>query len=106
MDIILPMFTVKISREGSASAPSSTKAGAALLAKRQTLTLDGQIYAMSDLPHFARDTLISFRFVEARLQQLQGELSVSRTAHVACVRALTTELDQMPGTLPAITPPP
>jgi hypothetical protein len=68
--------------------------------------LDGLLYALDELPHFARDTLISLRFVEGRLQQLRGGFSVSQTAHVAYVRALTAELDQMPDTRPAITPPP
>lgn len=66
---------------------------------QQTLTLDGQIYAMSDLPHVARDTLVSLQFVEARLQELHGAMAVSQTAHVTYARALKTELDQTAGTL-------
>ena len=53
---------------------------------QQTLTLDGQIYAMSDLPPVARDTLISIQFVEAR--------------------ALKAELAQTPGTVSSTTPSP
>jgi ABC-type siderophore export system fused ATPase/permease subunit len=71
-----------------------------------TLTLDGQLYAMSDLPQVARDTLISIQFVETRLQQLRGELAVIQTAHVAYARALKVELDQTQSTRQAITPPP
>jgi hypothetical protein len=73
---------------------------------QQTLTLDGQIYAMSDLPQVARDTLISIQFVEARLQQLRGEMAVSQTAHVAYARALKAELAQAPSTVLATTPSP
>ena len=72
---------------------------------QQTITLDSQIYAMSDLPHVARDTLISLQFVEARLQQLRGEMAVSQTAHVAYARALKAELTQTPVTVLATTPP-
>jgi hypothetical protein len=71
-----------------------------------TLTFGGQIYAMSDLPQVARDTLISIQFVEAKLQQLQGELAVSQTAHVAYARVLKAELAQTPGMVSSTTPSP
>ena len=71
-----------------------------------TLTLDGQIYAMSDLPQVAHDTLVSLQFVEARLQQLRGEMAVSQTAHVAYARALKAELAQAPETVSSTTPSP
>ena len=73
---------------------------------QQTLTLDGQIYAMSDLPPVARDTLISLHFVEARLQQLLGEMAVSQTAHVAYARRLKAELAQTPRTVSSTKPSP
>lgn len=73
---------------------------------QQTLTLDGQIYAMSDQPYVARDTLVSLQFVEARLQQLWGEMAVSQTAYVAYARALKAELTQTPGTVSSTTPSP
>ena len=63
---------------------------------KPTITLDGMSYAVSDLTQTAHDTLQSIRFVEARLQQLQGELAVSQTAHVAYARALKAELEQHP----------
>jgi hypothetical protein len=72
----------------------------------QSITLDGQIYAMSDLPQVARDTLVSLQFVEARLQQLRGEMAVSQTAHVAYARALKAELAQTPSTVSSTTPSP
>ena len=72
----------------------------------QTLTLDGERFALTDLPQVARDTLISLQFVEARLQQLRGEMVVSQTAHVAYARALKVELDQTPGTVSSTTPSP
>ena len=73
---------------------------------KQTLTLDGQLYAVSDLPQVAHDTLLSLQFVEARLQQLRGEMAVSQTAHVAYARALKAELAQTHGTASSITPSP
>ena len=72
----------------------------------QTLTLDGQLYAFADLPHVAHDTLASIQFVEARLQQLRGEMAVSQTAHVDYARALKAELDQTSSTLSSIMPSP
>jgi hypothetical protein len=59
-----------------------------------TITLDGASYAVPDLTQTARDKLQSLQFVEAKLQQLQGELAVSQTAHVAYARALKAELEQ------------
>jgi hypothetical protein len=50
---------------------------------------------VSDLKQTARDTLQSIQFVEAKLQQLQGELAVSQTAHVAYARVLKAELEQL-----------
>jgi hypothetical protein len=60
----------------------------------QNLVLDGTTYALASLPQVVHDTLVSLQFVEARLQQLQGEMAVSRTAHVAYARALKAELEQ------------
>lgn len=59
-----------------------------------SITLGGVNYAISELTQTARDTLQSIQFVETRLQQLQGELAVSQTAHVAYARALKAELEQ------------
>ena len=73
---------------------------------KQTLTLDDQIYAFSDLPPVAHDTLISLQFVEARLQQLRGEMTVSQTAHVAYARSLKVALAQTPGPVASTTPSP
>ena len=73
---------------------------------KQTLTLDGQLYAVSDLSQVAQDTLVSLQFVEARLQQLRGEMAVSQTAHVAYARALKAELAQKISTVSSTTPSP
>ena len=70
------------------------------------VTLEGKSYKVSDLSQVARDQLISFEFVEARLQQLHDEIAVSQTAHVAYARALKAELEQTSGTLSSITPSP
>ena len=59
-----------------------------------TITLDGAGYAVSDLTQTAGDALQSLQFVEAKLRQLQGELAVSQTAHVAYARALKSELER------------
>ena len=59
-----------------------------------TITLDGASYVVSDLTQTARDTLQSLQFVEVKLRQLQGELAVSQTAHVAYARALKAVLEQ------------
>jgi hypothetical protein len=58
------------------------------------LTLDGETYDLSSLSQTALDTLVSLQFVETRLQQLQGEMAVSQTAHVTYARALKAELEQ------------
>jgi hypothetical protein len=73
---------------------------------QQTLKLDGQLYAMSDLPQVARDTLISIQFVEARLQQLRGAMAVSQTTRVAYARALKAGLAQTPGAALSTAPMP
>jgi hypothetical protein len=77
-----------------------------VLDKDQTHTFDGKVYAANDLSPVARDTLISIQFVEARLQQLRGEMAVSQTAHVAYARALKAELAQTPGAALSTTPSP
>jgi hypothetical protein len=82
--------------EAAASAASFTSENPMTDETKPTITLDGMTYAVSDLTQTAHDTLQSIRFVEARLQQLQGELAVSQTAHVAYARALKAELEQQP----------
>jgi len=72
----------------------------------QKITLDGQLYAFADLPPVAHDTLASIQFIEVRLRQLQGEMAVSQTAHVAYARALKAELAQTPGTVSSTMPSP
>lgn len=59
------------------------------------LKLDGATYTLASLPQAALDTLVSLQFVETRLQQLQGEMAVSQTAHVAYARALKAELEAL-----------
>jgi hypothetical protein len=71
-----------------------------------SLTLDGKLYALADLPQVAHDTLVSLQFVEARLRELHDEMAVSQTAHVAYARALKAELDQTSSMLSSITPSP
>jgi hypothetical protein len=77
-----------------------------VLENNQTLTLDGHLYAFADLPPVAHDTLASIQFVEARLQQLRGEMAVSQTAHVAYARALKAELDHIESPLLSTAPSP
>ena len=61
----------------------------------RSLVLDGATYELASLPKTALDTLVSLQFVEAKLQQLQGEMAVSQTAHVAYARALKAELEAL-----------
>lgn len=75
-----------------------------MLDKDQTLTFDGKVYGANDMSQVARDTLVPLQFVEARLQQLRGEMAVSQTAPVAYARALKAELAQTPGTVSSTTP--
>ena len=60
-----------------------------------TITLDGASYSVSDLTQTVRDTFQPLQFVEVKLRQLQGELAVSQTAHVAYARALKAELQEL-----------
>jgi hypothetical protein len=71
-----------------------------------SLTLEGYQYALADLTQVAQDQLVSLRFVEARLQELDDEMAVSQTAHVAYARALKAELKQTSSTLSSTTPSP
>ena len=71
---------------------------------KQTMTLDGQLYAVTDLQQVVRNTFSSLQFVEARLQELRGEMAVSQAAHVAYARALKAALIQVPGTVASNTP--
>ena len=68
----------------------------------QTLTLDSQLYAMLDLPQGARDTLVSLKFVDVRLQQLRCEIAVSQMAHVAYAGALKAGLKQTPSKVSSV----
>jgi hypothetical protein len=67
---------------------------------KPTIALDGLTYALADLPQLAQEVVKSFQFVETRLQQLQGELAISQTAHVAYESALKVELEQLTGQQP------
>ena len=60
-----------------------------------TFTLDGAYYALSELTQRVRETLLSIRIVEAKLQHLQGEMAVSQTAYVAYAPILNAELEQL-----------
>ena len=71
-----------------------------------SITLEGLTYALAELPQLAQEAVKFLQFVEVRLQQLQGELAVSQTAHVAYARALKAELEQTSGSLSSITPSP
>jgi len=71
-----------------------------------SITLGEFTYALAELPQLAQEAVKSLQFVEVRLQQLQGEMAVSQTAHVAYARALKAELDQTPSMLSSTTPSP
>jgi hypothetical protein len=85
-----------LTEEAAASAASSTSEATMMDETPPTITLEGATCAVPDLTQAAGATLQSIQFVEARLRQLQGELAVSQTAHVAYARALKAELEQHP----------
>lgn len=57
------------------------------------ITLDGTSYSVSDLPPAVQELLRSVQFVETKLQQLQAEIAVCQTAHVAYARGLKAEFE-------------
>lgn len=58
-----------------------------------TITLDGRSFAVSDLPPAVQELPRSVQFVETKRQQLQAEIAVCQTAHVAYARELKAELE-------------
>ena len=92
-----------------------------VVASGQTLFVDGddvnggalKVSGAGNLTVDARDdvagevtAVVSLQFVEARLQQLRGEMTVSQTAHVAYARSLKVALAQTPGPVASTTPSP
>ena len=60
----------------------------------QTITLEGQTYAVSDLTPTAMSTVQSLLFAEMRIRELQSEIAVNRAAHLGFMQGFKTELAQ------------
>ena len=59
---------------------------------KQTVTIDGTGYNISDLSENAKAQLTNIGFVDKQLQQLKNEWAVADTARLAYVAALKNEL--------------
>jgi hypothetical protein len=60
----------------------------------QTITLEGQTYAVTDLTPTAMSTVQSLLFAEMRIRELQTEIAINRAAHLGFMQGLKTELSQ------------
>jgi len=63
-----------------------------MVSPTEKITVDGRQFALRDLSQGALDIVDSIQFVNARLQELDGSLAASQTAHVVYARALKAEL--------------
>lgn len=57
------------------------------------LTIDNKVYDIEKLSPEAKAKIDSARFCESKIEQLEAELSIVRTARAAYLQALTTLLD-------------
>ena len=60
----------------------------------QTITLEGQTYAVADLTLTAMSTVQLLLFAEMRIRELQSEIAINRAAHLGFKQGLKTELAQ------------
>lgn len=60
----------------------------------QTITLDGQTYAVSDLTPAAMSTVQSLLFAEMRIREFQTEIAISQAAYLGFLQGLKVELAQ------------
>lgn len=58
-----------------------------------TVNIDNKLYELSKLSDDARAKLESVRFCDQKIQQLEAELAVARTARSAYLQSLTSLLD-------------
>jgi|SaaInl5LU_22_DNA_1037371.scaffolds.fasta_scaffold56338_1 hypothetical protein len=63
--------------------------------QNQTITLDGQTYAVSDLTQVAMSTVQSLLFAEMRIRELQTEIAISQAAYLGFLNTLKIELAQL-----------
>lgn len=63
--------------------------------KTQTITLEGQTYAVSELTSSAMSTVQSLLFAEMRIRELQTEITISQVAYVGFLNTLKVELAQL-----------
>lgn len=62
--------------------------------QNQTITLDGQTYAVSDLTQTAMSTVQSLLFAEMRIREFQTEIAISQAAYLGFLQGLKVELAQ------------
>ena len=58
----------------------------------RTITIDGVVYSLSDLPENARAQIANITFCDERIQQLRSEWAVADTARLGYSAALKREL--------------
>ena len=61
----------------------------------QTITFEGQTYAVSDLTQVAMATVQSLLFAEMRIRELQTEIAISQAAYLGFLNTLKIELAQL-----------
>lgn len=61
----------------------------------QTITFEGQTYAVSDLTSAAMSTVQSLLFAEMRIRELQTEIAISQAAYLGFLNTLKIELAQL-----------
>lgn len=61
----------------------------------QSITLDGETYAVSGLPKPALDVVQSLLFSEVRIRELQTEIAISQAAYIGFLQGLKAELAKL-----------
>ena len=62
--------------------------------QNQTITLDGQTYAVSDLTPTALNAVQSLLFAEMTIREFQTEIAISQAAYLGFLQGLKVELAQ------------
>lgn len=60
----------------------------------QTITFEGQTFAVSDLTPTAMSTVQSLLFAEIRIREFQTEIAISQAAYLDFLQGLKVELAQ------------
>jgi len=64
------------------------------MADRQTVTIDGQDYALDNLSDEAKTQLQNLQATDQEIARLNMQLSIAKTARAAYGRAVKAELDK------------